>query len=229
MLMRNGFLPLQMYDLTPDRLASAGMLVCIGPARSYSTSECDQIERFVREGGLFVYMVGAEEAPPSENLLTRFGVGVPRSPVRPGDVRAEPQPMGSFVTRYPADADPDRGDQTWQVKFYTGWPVASSGSDVAIHTMGTVKQPTIDPLNPDGDPISEESFPVVVSRRFGSGRIVLIGDTNFALFKNLEYGQGEAGPAQGGNADYWRWLISQTTNRRKWTPPQPAQVEEAPE
>jgi hypothetical protein len=53
----------------------------------------------------------------------------------------------------------------------------------------------------------------------GDGHVVLIGDTNFALCKNLEYGGGEPFREEGVNADYWRWLISEVTDRTAWSPP----------
>jgi hypothetical protein len=224
MLMRNGFLPLEMYDLTAKRLERAGVLVTIGPARPFSTAECKVVKDFVRRGGLLICMIGGEEVPTSNTLLETFDLSLPKSPVRPGDSSEEPQPMGNITTRYPPDADADRGDSVWPVTFYTAWPVDSKQSGVTIRTMGTVRQPTIDPLGGDDENVAELSYPVVVSRKVGEGRVVLIGDTNFALYKNLEYGSGEPYREQDNNADYWRWLISEVTGRKGWSPPPAAET-----
>jgi hypothetical protein len=224
MLMRNGFLPLKMYDLTAERLQRAGVLVFIGPARSFSPAECVVVEEFVRNGGLLICMVGGEEAPASDSLLETFDLSLPTSPVRPGDPAEEPQPMGNIATGYPAEADPDRADALWPVTFYTAWPVDSEQLGVRVRTMGTVKQPTIDPLGGEDESVAELSYPVVVSRKVGKGHVVLMGDTNFALYKNLEYGGGEPFRQQDKNADYWRWLISEVTERKQWSPPPPTET-----
>jgi len=62
---------------------------------------------------------------------------------------------------------------------------------------------------------------VVVARRVGRGRIVVLGDTGFALNKNLEYVGGEAFEGRYDNAHFWRWLISRVTGRPAWSPPPP--------
>ena len=219
-LMRNGFLPLEMNDLTRDRLDRAGMLVCIGPARPYSRSQRNRIDRFVREGGVLIVTVGAEEAPASRELLAQFDLRVPHSPVTPGDPSPEPEPMGSFATPYLNAADYGRGDYQVEVLVYTGWPVAGP-ADAELNTVGWVKQPTITTLDGQEDDLEYKEQPLVISRPHGKGRVVLIGDTNFCMNKNLEYATGESFRGRYENADYWRWLISRVTGRPEWIPPEP--------
>ena len=68
---------------------------------------------------------------------------------------------------------------------------------------------------------SEAELPVILMRAVGRGRVVLIGDTAFAMNKNLEYIGGE--PFYGGheNAHFWRWLLTQLRGEPLWVPPRP--------
>jgi hypothetical protein len=51
--------------------------------------------------------------------------------------------------------------------------------------------------------------------------VVVIGDTSFAMNKNLEFIGGQ--PLDGGheNAHFWRWLISRMLGEEAWIPPPP--------
>jgi hypothetical protein len=64
-----------------------------------------------------------------------------------------------------------------------------------------------------------EDLALVITRRFGKGHVVLIGDTAFAMNKNLEYVGGEPFNGRYDNAHFWRWLISALTDQEDWLPP----------
>ena len=55
----------------------------------------------------------------------------------------------------------------------------------------------------------------------GQGRVVVIGDSSFALNKNLEYVGGEPFEGRHENAEFWRWLLSRVTGQPEWVPPEP--------
>jgi hypothetical protein len=228
-LMRNGFVPFEMQNLTRERLQRAGILVCVGPLRSLSRSEQAAVVQFVRAGGRLILMVGGEEAPASRALLESFNLEVPHSPVRPGDPSPEPEPMGSFFTPYLNAADHGRGDYRVEVMVYTGWPVSAPGPRGELNTAATVKQPTITTLEGQDEQVVHKEFPLVVSRSVGKGRVLLIGDANFALNKNLEYIGGEPFRGRYENAHYWRWILSRVTDRPEWVPPEPPPIVEPEE
>jgi hypothetical protein len=134
--------------------------------------------------------------------------------------------MGEMFTVYLDASEHGAGDYQTEVLFYTGWPVKKpSGKGGQVFTTGVFEQPTITTMEEQEERITFEQEPIVVGRQFGSGWAVLIGDTNFALNKNLEYAGGETFRGRRENADYWRWLITRVTDRPEWVPPEPPPLE----
>jgi hypothetical protein len=196
-LMRNGYQPFLLPELTDERLERAGMLISIAPARPFSPPQREAVRRFVERGGIYICMVGADRAPPVQSLLDEFELGVPRVPVRPGEKGAEPRPMSHFTTLYRAlGADYDSG-----LLIYTGWPVECDRSDELVRGF--------------------QNLPIIAlrQREVGRGKVVLIGDTAFAMNKNLEYVGGEPFNGRYDNAHFWRWLITYLTDQEDWLPP----------
>jgi hypothetical protein len=210
-LMRNGFLTTALPELTSERLQCAALLVSVAPARSFSAEERKIVRQYVEEGGVFICTVGAEEAAASQSLLEQFGIRVPVSPVPTGGNWREPEPIGRMRSLFLDANEYGMGDYRVGVLFYAVWPVEAEGSGVEILVRAADDQP------------------VVVSRRVGSGRVVVIGDTGFAMNKNLEYVGGEPFEGNYENAHFWRWLITRVTDRPEWVPPpaQPAPVDGA--
>ncbi|MCY2994502.1 MAG: hypothetical protein NTY19_42550 [Planctomycetota bacterium] len=202
-LMRNGYLTLALPELTRARLAGTAVVVSIGPAKRFAADERRWLQEFVRDGGLWVCTVGAEEAAASADLLADFGCRVPASPVPTAGDWREPEPLGHFRSLFLDAKDYGQGDYKVAVLFHTGWPVECDATDAEVFVRGPHEEP------------------VVVSRPLGQGRIVVIGDTNFALNKNLEYVGGEPFEGRHENADFWRWLLSRVTDRPEWVPPEP--------
>ncbi|MBL7038464.1 MAG: hypothetical protein ISR77_07515 [Pirellulaceae bacterium] len=202
-LMRNGYLTLTMPKLTSECLDRTALVVSIAPARRFSPSERNLLGEFVERGGAFICTVGAEEASASQPLLADFGIRVPVSPVPTLGKWREPVPMGQ-VRMLPVDANGyGAGDYEASVLFYTGWPVEVDRTDSKVLVYG----------------LGDE--PVAVARDVVSGKVVVIGDTGFALNKNLEYTGGEPFEGWYENAHFWRWLIARVAGQPDWVPPEP--------
>ncbi len=202
-LMRSGYLTLTLPELSRERLERAAVFVTIAPARQFTAAERRELQTFVEGGGTFLCLVGAEEAAASESLLADFGLRVSPSPVPTTGRWHEPEPLGHVRADYGA-ADPSQAQAALpSVQFYAAWPVSAVAGDAQVLVRA-----------PNGQP-------VVVCRRVGRGRVVVIGDTGFALNKNLEYVGGEPFDGRYDNANFWRWLICRVTDRPEWSPPVP--------
>ncbi len=214
-LQRNGYLPLMLRDSLGARLERAGLLVSIGPARRFTPGERQQVRQFVEQGGVLISTVGAEESAGSEPLLAEFGLRVPPSPVPTTGDGLEPEPFGRTEADYLEVEEESRPPYRAAVRFHAAWPVETiepSEADTEVLAYGRNTLPVVE---------SEAELPVILMRGVGRGRVVLIGDTAFAMNKNLEYIGGE--PFYGGheNAHFWRWLLTQLRDEPLWVPPRP--------
>ena len=200
-LMRSGYLPLLLPELTPRRLDNAELLISIGPARQFSRKEQRTVRDFVDSGGTFICMAGAEEVAASRELIEEFGFKVPHSPVAPGEKIREPAPLGAVSTLY-LNTD----EFTAAMQSYASWEVECNQPDrwkMAQWSDGTTDRP------------------FAVSRPVGDGWVVVIGDTYLAVNQNLE----SAVNAMPENVDFWRWLLTHVTGQDDWTPPPPRETE----
>ena len=195
-LMRNGYLTLGLPELTAKRLKRAGLLVSIAPLREFSEAERKAIHDFVNGGGIFICTVGYDERGPSQRLLAEFGfhIGV-RSAGSPPD---EPRPLGHFKAPYV-----NAGGYMAHVRFHAAWPVECTEKDARPIAYG--------PRNTT----------VIFLRRVGEGKVVVVGDTCFAMNKNLENEGGQPFEGMRENADFWRWLLAYLRDQPAWLPPNP--------
>jgi hypothetical protein len=168
-LAANGYLPLVAPDLAAERLNRAAMLISIAPARAFSSGEIVAVKRFVEQGGCFLSMVGAPDAGPSKTLLDEFQLSIDPAPLPPSVSRPETEALGRYC--YP-------NKQQTSVQFYAAWPVSSDPSEV-----------TWPPDGPDGKA-------VIAGHRVGQGQAFILGDSAFALKKNID-----SFPQ---NASFWR-------------------------
>jgi hypothetical protein len=183
-LMRNGYLTLMLPEVTAERLRRARLLVSIAPARPFSKSERDAILEFVQGGGIFICTVGYDREGPSRELLSVLGFRVGATgtgPSPPGD----PQPLGHFKSPYFVS-----GDYRAFVRFHAAWPVSCDDARSVVITQ----------YPPDKAPI--------ILRRLGRGLVAVVGDTCFAMNKNLERENGEPFEGLRENAEFWRWFLS---------------------
>ena len=204
-LMRNGYLPLALPEVTARRLSRARLLISIAPARAFSEDERETVRDFVEAGGIFICMVGADRSRAIEPLLDDFNCGVPPSPVKMEEPFVEPKPMGAFTWPYL-----DTGEYRAKVMFYAGWPVDSLSRNTEVIARGVGE------------------MPVITVRLVGEGKVVLIGDTAFARNQNLETVTGEPFYGRYDNAQFWRWLLAALTDQPEWTPPAPPAADESP-
>jgi len=195
-LMSNGYLPLLLPEVTPERLEGARLLVSIAPSKAFSADEQQHVGQFVRGGGIFISMVGAEESPPSAELLATLGLEIPVSPVPPSEQTLEPIPLGSFRQIFAGESDSKA-----YVEFYAGWPLKELRDNIPLVVWS------------DGT----TDLPIVIQQKHESGSAVLIGDTWFAANKNLDIGS-QTDPTRD-NTLFWRWLLTRLSGRGEWVPP----------
>jgi len=189
-LMRNGYLTLALPELTSERLERAGLLVSIAPARSYSQVEIEAITEFVNNGGVFIVTTGYDDAQASLPLLRQFGFDFA------GNESQEPAPLGHFKSPYL-----ESEDRRVYVRFHAAWPIRCADPNARAIANGRDNQP------------------VMIVRRVGAGKIVLVGDTGFAMNKNLEQENGQPFEGLRENADFWHWLIATLRDEPMWIPP----------
>jgi hypothetical protein len=194
-LTRDGYLPLLLPEVTAERLERAGVLISIAPAKPFSPAERQVVHQFVKDGGVLICMVGAEEAPANRELLADYGFRVPHSPVGPNEDVREPEPAGAYYSSYLT-----LEKYRTYMRFYAGWPVECAEADVEVLKYGP------------GD------IPMIIRRTVGRGSVTVVGDTHFASNWNLlQATRGQ--PTE--NEIFWRWFLSRITGRKEWLPPEP--------
>ena len=238
-LMRSGYLTLRLGELTAERLKRAGLVVSVAPARELTEAEREAVGQFVTEGGIFILTVGYEESGPSQSLLSDFGFhfggastehflwraaqltarltsrvsadafhfgGMPAWTLVPFAVAdgpcmpvGDPVPMGHFKSDY---INP-KGYMRY-VRFQAAWPIGCTDPTAEVIALGR-----------DG------ALPVILVRKVGEGKFVLIGDTGFAMNKNLENEHGEPFDGMYENAEFWRWFLTHLRDEAEWVPPPP--------
>jgi hypothetical protein len=200
-LMRHDLLTLSLPRLTREHLQAAGIYVSVAPSRSFSARERRMLVEFVERGGIFIATVGAEESEGSRELLADFGIRVPASPVPTVSAPFEPEPMGRTRRPYLRVESEDGETYDLSVNFFAGWPVELLENDGQVLVYG------------------RPEHPVAVLRSVGQGKVVVIGDSGFALNKNLEVFGGEPFPGGYENAHFWRWLLVHLIDEQLWLPP----------
>jgi hypothetical protein len=196
-LMRNGYLTLDLHKFSAEALLKSDLFISVAPAREYTAAERSAIRRFLEQGGIFILTVGYDERRPSQSLLSEFGFEI-------GDgTRAEgtstgPRPLGFFKSPYY-----NAGSYMNHVRFHAAWPVFCPQSGARVLAYGR------------GD------LPVIMMRPIGNGKMVVVGDTCFAMNKNLEVESGEPFEGMRENPHFWRWLLTYLRGDPMWIPPNP--------
>ena len=202
-LMRNGYLTLSMDRWSAKRLEQADLLISIAPSRAFTSKERQVVQQFVLKGGTFIVTAGFERAGGCQDLLKDFGFFIGRHDTDTVQVRA----LGHFKSPY-LQTDVGRAF----VRFHAAFPVVSTAADAQVLAYGA------------------DNLPVMMMRSIGQGRVVVVGDTGFAMNKNLEHEDGSPFEGLRENADFWRWLLSRIKGESMWIPPRirPATEEVAP-
>ncbi len=191
-LMRNGYLTHSLQEFNAKQLKGADLLISIAPSRRFSKKEQAAIRDFINNGGKFVIMVGLDRAEASRSLLSSLGftVGLPEQD------SLEPEAMGYFKSPYLSS-----GEQSVFVRFHAAWPITCNDPEARVITYG------------------KDGLPAIIVRQLGAGKVAVIGDTCFAMNKNLEWEGGETFESMRENADFWRWFITQLRDQEMWIPP----------
>ncbi|MBN2492784.1 MAG: hypothetical protein JXQ29_18190 [Planctomycetes bacterium] len=235
-LMRSGFLVLDLNEFTARRLERAGLLLCVAPARAFTPAERAAVRSFVAGGGIFILTASYPDAEPSRELLADFGFEIgltdPRDP-------REPLPMGHFKSDYL-----NLGDYVTFVRFHEAWPVACLAADAppaGWRQRERMEEPTFRRTGhwyagkvlaaavPWLQPTTAArvvangigGHPVVLLREFGHGKVAVVGDTGFAMNKNLEIESGQPFDGLRENPHFWRWFLTVLRGEEEWIPPRP--------
>lgn len=223
-LARNHFLPLMLPEFNREWLLKeekgkivcrARILVAIAPTKEYSERERELVKEYVRAGGIFIATVGHPEAAPIRPLLEEFGFHVGGRPLRwPSGEEGprleyyqagsateqfthplvEPTPLGFFKTPYFRTADFEAF-----VRFWSAWPIEC---DVAKQFVVT-------------DYDERNKIPLIRICQFGQGFVMVVGDSSFALNRNLEDEEGRLIEGLRENAVFWRWLLTMFCQEQK--------------
>ncbi len=196
-LMRGGYLTYMMTDFNARAIRQANLFVSIAPARPYTDAERAVLREFVEGGGHLILAASYDDRAPLAGLLADFGfrIGDGTEPVGPV---AGPKPFGFFKSPFF-----DTGKYRNHVRFHSAWPVFSAEPDARPLAYGKGNEPAI------------------LMRRIGRGKVVVIGDTAFAMNKNLEIESGQPFEGMRENPHFWRWLLTDLRDRPRWVPPDP--------
>ncbi len=176
---------------------------------------------FVRAGGIFICTAGGDCADGSRALLSGTGAGwqaldresqedhfgfqffIGTPPHLPD---AQPMPLGHFKALYFRTEDYDA-----YVRFDAAWPVYSTAPENELLVVSQWRS-------------TAPRIPLILVRRYGRGLVVVIGDTRFAMNRNLERIDGSPFEGQYENAVFWRYFLSLLeagSNDSIWYPPNP--------
>jgi hypothetical protein len=205
-LMRNGYLTLALPEITAERLQRAAIVICVGPQREFTSAQCGMIQQFVDNGGIFILTAGYDCREAAEPLVKTFGFYIGNRPDDMGNVPPPPEPMGHFKSPYI-----NLGDYMPHVRFHAAWPIGFLGKDMPASNVRVIAN-------------GPKNQPVMMARRFGKGTFVLVGDTGFAMNKNLEWEDGRPFDGMRENADFWRWFLTDLSDQNRWIPPKQSPV-----
>lgn len=194
---RSGYMTLGLEELTSERLDRARVLISVAPAKPFNEDERAMIVNWVKNGGIFISTTGYDRAAGSRDLLADFGLYVD---CQPGEKVREP--LGWFKAPF---LDFGEGEYKPHVRFWAAWPL----------TWKRIEgQP--DPLPVALGPGDQA---VILKRDFGQGKVILVGDMDFAMNMNLEREGGQAFEGMRENEDFWRWFIDDLTDaEHPWMP-----------
>ncbi|MCD6468177.1 MAG: hypothetical protein J7L32_02555 [Thermoplasmata archaeon] len=158
-LERNNYLPLIFQDFSKERLSNCKILVIIAPTERFTGQEVGFIREFMVKGGLVIVGAGYYER---NNVLPLL---------KPLDLDIENIPLGPTPYKTGSDEEPEFVD-AWAVE--VGDPVNTDvfyQLEVKNATYGLGKNNT---------------YNIVVFKRYGAGGFLLVGDGQFLYSKNIE-------------------------------------------
>ncbi|VVB65015.1 ABC-type uncharacterized transport system [uncultured archaeon] len=201
-LIRNGYMPLLFNDEKDfSSIIKGKSFFIIGPSKRYTWDEVRMLKDFVGGGGLLVISAGYDSKEPLDILLSEFGMNILRIPLGSPPWIVETHGQASGVI-----SQENLDKYRHKPKFLDAYPLEASGNYASITS-----------LTHDGI-----IYNLVISKSFGRGEVILIGDSRFLLNENLEYltiGPGETKTDYQlqwlGNIELLREIISQFKGGKK--------------
>jgi hypothetical protein len=167
-LIRNGYMPLVLDERRDfSEILKGDILAIIAPTERYSPQEASVLKNFVEEGGLLIMAAGRDSRGPLDSVLNTFNLDIGSVPLG-----SPPWIVETHATGGPGVVKPEDLERYWhQPKFMEAYPVLAAGEckPIAWLNYGGV------------------GYNLAVSKRFGKGEVVLVGDSRFLLNENLEY------------------------------------------
>jgi hypothetical protein len=121
-LMRNGYLPFQLRDFSPQKIADSDLLVLVAPTEPFSKGEVETLKTYVQNGGFLILTVGWEERNASLPIVEAF------------NFRLSDAHLGYFKVKVPGTNE--------MAMFWEAWPVYSN-DDKAEEICSTREYPLI--------------------------------------------------------------------------------------
>ncbi len=204
-LLRENYLALTLPEITRDRLSKAGLMILCAPTGRYTPQERAIIRDWVVGGGHLIVTAGYDRFAPVKELLADYNLTVGLNPLEQERPVLEPWPLGFFKSPFLRTEE-----DMFHVRFHAAWAVWTTDVNLADPRYFGAAEPRV--LAYGGGDV-----PVIIMRSVGQGKVVLIGDSNFATNENLENIDGQPFEGMRENAEFWRFLIGELRGP-KWTP-----------
>lgn len=166
-LMRNSYMPLVLNEsFSSENVLKGSVLIIIAPTKSYTNKEVSMAKSFVSNGGVLILSTGVEDKRAVEPILNAFDMDVGSLPL--GSV---PWIMETHGTSEPT-VTPENLEKYWhKPKFVEAYPAYAKGEHTSLAWIE----------------YRGEHYNLILEKAYGSGRVILIGDSRFLLNENLEY------------------------------------------
>lgn len=173
-LYRNQYIPLIKEDEDFSDLSKGNIFIIISPTSNYGKEQILHIEKFVEDGGLLIISAGYNNKIYLDPILKLFGIDIGETP------------LGSVPWIVETHNDQQLGTVTlenlkkfWnKPKFMEAHPVFAEGDFTPITWMKYQGVP----------------YNLIISKPYGKGKIILIGDSRYLLNENLEQLTLDLGP-----------------------------------
>ncbi|MFH1730514.1 MAG: DUF4350 domain-containing protein, partial [Planctomycetota bacterium] len=134
----------------------------------------------------------------------------------------EPEPQGHFKSPYYRISTSPTSSYMVFVRFDSGWAVNYVRIECTKQACGLKDARVIaNTLRRVPETGKHVNLPVILVREAGKGKVVLVGDTGFAMNKNLEVESGWAFEGMRENPHFWRWFLADLRGQEQWLPPEP--------
>ncbi|MDH7517953.1 MAG: hypothetical protein QHH19_06385 [Candidatus Thermoplasmatota archaeon] len=158
-LMRNNYLPLLLRDFSKDKIKNSVILIFNAPTKTFSGDEIEFLKQYIQNGGLVILSTGYPDKDASMPLLREFGLDI-------ADIPLGPIP---YVEENPEEYQKEP-------RFVDSWPI--------VGDIGEDENDTTYPFY--SVEIDDYEYVLMTFTRYGDGGLLLIGDSEFLMDKNIE-------------------------------------------